>query len=246
MSICRVISCVVGRECLLWLVCPLGKILLAFACFILYLKVKLACYSRYLLTSYFCIRISYDEKDTFFLVIVLKCFVGQASLMAQHVRNLPEMQESQETRVLYLGWEYPLGEGMTTCSSIPAWRISWTEEPDGLQSCCCSVAQSCLTLCDPWTAACQASPSLIISPSLPKFISIVLVMSSSHLILWCPLLLLPLISSSIRDFSNESTLRIRWPKYWSFNFSIYPFQWILRTDFLYGWLVWPPCSPRDS
>ena len=72
------------------------------------------------------------------------------------------------------------------------------------------------------------------------------VMLSNHLILCCPLLLLPSVFSSIRVFSNESTLRIRWPKYWSFNFSIYPFQWILRTDFLYGWLVWPPCSPRDS
>ena len=59
-----------------------------------------------------------------------------------------EMQESQETQVLLLGWEYPLGEGMVTCSRIPAWRVPWTEEPGILQS-CCSVAQSCLTLCDP-------------------------------------------------------------------------------------------------
>ena len=56
---------------------------------------------------------------------------------------------------------------------------------------CCSVTQSCLTLCNPWTAARQASLFLTISQSLPKFMSIALVMLSSHLILWCPLLLLP-------------------------------------------------------
>ena len=72
----------------------------------------------------------------------------------------------------------------------------------------------------PWTAARQASPSLTISQSLPKFMFIASVMPSSHLILWCPLLLLPLIIPIIRDFSNESAVHIRWPKYWSFSFSI--------------------------
>ena len=74
----------------------------------------------------------------------------------------------------------------------------------------------------PWTAAQQASLSLTISQSLPKFMSIVLVMPSSNLILWCPLLLLPSIFPSIRDSSNESAVCIRWPKYWSFSFSINP------------------------
>ena len=72
------------------------------------------------------------------------------------------------------------------------------------------------------TTACQASLSLTISRSLSKFMSIALVMPSSRLILWCPLLLLPSIFPSIRDFSNESSVRIRWPKYWSFSFSISP------------------------
>ena len=85
-----------------------------------------------------------------------------------------------------------------------------------------SVAQSCPTLCDPWTAACQVSLSVAISQSLLKLMPIELVMSSSHLILCYPLLLLPPIPPSIRVFSNESTLRIRWPKYWSFGFSISP------------------------
>ena len=74
----------------------------------------------------------------------------------------------------------------------------------------------------PWTTALQASLSFTISQSLPKFIFFALVMSSSHLILWSPLLLLPLIFPSIRDFSNELSVRIRWPKYWSFSFSISP------------------------
>ena len=77
MSMCRVISCVVGRGCLLWQVHSLGKTLLAFALFILYSKAKFACYSRYLLTSYFCILVPYNEKDIFFfLVLFLKGLVG--------------------------------------------------------------------------------------------------------------------------------------------------------------------------
>ena len=76
----------------------------------------------------------------------------------------------------------------------------------------------------PWIAARQTSLSITNSQSLPKAMSIELVMSSSHLILCCPLLLLPPILPSIRVFSNESSLPIRWPKYWSFSFSISPFN----------------------
>ena len=74
----------------------------------------------------------------------------------------------------------------------------------------------------PWIAACQASLSITNSRSLLKPMSIESVMPPSHLILCHPLLLLPLIPPSIRVFSNESTLRMRWPKYWSFSFSISP------------------------
>ena len=74
----------------------------------------------------------------------------------------------------------------------------------------------------PWVSAHQASLSITNSQSLPKPMSIKSVMPSSHLILCCPLLLLPLILPSIRVFSNESTLRMRRPKYWSFSFSISP------------------------
>ena len=74
----------------------------------------------------------------------------------------------------------------------------------------------------PWIAACQASLSITNSRTSLKLISIESVMPSSHLILCHPLLLLPPIPPSIRAFSNESTLHMRWPKYWSFNFSISP------------------------
>jgi len=89
----------------------------------------------------------------------------------------------------------------------------------------CSVTQSCLTLCDLMGLQhirfpCP-SPN---SRSLLKLMSIESVMPSNHLILCCPLLLLPSIFPSIRIFSNESALHIRWPKYWSFSFSISSFS----------------------
>ena len=74
----------------------------------------------------------------------------------------------------------------------------------------------------PWTAAHQASLSITNSWSMLKLMSIKSMMPSNHLILCCPLLLLPSIFPSIRVFSNESVLHIRWPKYWSFSFSISP------------------------
>ena len=88
--------------------------------------------------------------------------------------------------------------------------------------CCCSITKSCPTPLNPWIASYQAPLSLTITLSFPKFMSIISVMPSSHLILWWPLLLLPSIFPSIRDFSNESPVCIRWPKYWNFSFSISP------------------------
>ena len=87
----------------------------------------------------------------------------------------------------------------------------------------CSVQFSCSVVSNslrpPWIAACQASLSITISQSL---LSIESVMPSNHLILCCPLLLLPSIFPSIRVFFSELAVRIRWPKYWSFSFSISP------------------------
>ena len=81
---------------------------------------------------------------------------------------------------------------------------------------------SCLLFATSWTAACQASLSITNFWSLLKLMSIQSVMPSNHLILYCLLLLLPSILLSIRVFSNESVLHIRWPKYWHFSFSISP------------------------
>ena len=85
-----------------------------------------------------------------------------------------------------------------------------------------SVAQSCPTFCDSMNHSTPGLLSITISRSSPRLTSIESMMPSSHLVLGRPLLLLPPIPPSIRVFSNESTLRMRWPKYWSFSFSIIP------------------------
>ena len=87
----------------------------------------------------------------------------------------------------------------------------------------------------PGTAACQASLSITNSWSLLKLMFIESMMPSSHLILCHPLLLLPPIFPSIRVFSNESTLRMRWPKYWSFSFSIIPSKGLISLEWT-GWI----------
>ena len=88
-----------------------------------------------------------------------------------------------------------------------------------------------------WTAACQASLSITNSQSLLKLMSIKSVMPSNHLILGHPLLLLPSIFPSIRVFSNESALHIRWTRYWSFNFSISPSnEYLGLISFRMNWL----------
>ena len=123
---------------------------------------------------------------------------------------------------------------METHSSTLAWKIPWTEEPIGLQSMGLTESDTTKQLSSiqslsrvqlsatPWTAAHQASVSITNSRNLLKLMSMESVMLSNHLILCHPLLLLPSIFPSIRVFSNESVLRIRWPKYWSFSFLISP------------------------
>ena len=102
-------------------------------------------------------------------------------------------------------------------SVIGKWEMSMNSQFSSVQS------LSCVRLsATPWTAAHQASQSITNSRSLPKLVSIESLMPSNHLILCHPLLLLPSIFPSIRVFSNESALSIRWPKYWSFSVSISP------------------------
>ena len=106
---------------------------------------------------------------------------------------------------------------------------------------------SCVRLfATPWTAACQASLSFTVSQSLLKFMSIESVMPTNHLILSHPFLLLPSIFPSIRVFSNESVLCIRWPKYRSFSLSINPSnEYSGLISFRMDW-VWSALCPRDS
>ena len=98
----------------------------------------------------------------------------------------------------------------------------------------------------PWTVARQVFLSITNSWTLLKLMSIQSVMPSNHLILCCPLLLPPSIFPSIRVFSNESVLCIRWPKYWSFSFSINPSNEYSGLISCRIWLVGFLCSPRDS
>ena len=96
-------------------------------------------------------------------------------------------------------------------------------------------------LLTPWTAACQASLTIT---SFLKLMAIESVMPSNHLILCHPLLLLPSIFPSIRVFSNESVLRIRWAKFWSFSFSISPSN--IKDWFPLGWTGWNSLQSKDS
>ena len=97
--------------------------------------------------------------------------------------------------------------------------------------------QSCPTFATPWTAACQVFLSITNSQTLLKLVSIESVMPFIYLILCCPLLLLPSIFPSIRVFSNESVLCIRWPKDWSFTFSISPSnEYLGLISFRMDWL----------
>ena len=110
---------------------------------------------------------------------------------------------------------------------------------------CCwwllSFSHSCVRLFEtPWTTAHQAPLSSTISQRLLKFISIELVMLSNHLILCCPLLLLPSVFPSFRVFSSELALQVMWPKYWSFSLSNCP------SNAYSGLISFGIDSPRDS
>ena len=110
-----------------------------------------------------------------------------------------------------------------------------------------SDSQSCLTLCDPTDCS---TPGFPVHHQLPELTQTHSVMPFNHLILCHPLLLLPSIFPSIKVFSNESVLRIRWPKYWSFSFSISPsnkYSGLISFSISFRRsLVGFPCSPRDS
>ena len=137
------------------------------------------------------------------------------------------------------------GDGIADCVRVPEtetrrqvklWALG--KRSQGQFS---SVAQSCPPLLTPWTAA--ASLSITNCWSLLKPMSIESVMPSNHLILCRPLLLLPSIFPSIRVFSNESALHIRWPKYWSFSFNISPSK--EHPCWCFNWIFFIPSSTAD-
>ena len=109
-----------------------------------------------------------------------------------------------------------------TVSSSSAWDLSISCLKTRVQFSSVQSLSRVQLFATPWTAAHQASLSITNSQSLPKLMSIELVMASNHLILSRPLLLLPSIFPSIRVFSKESAFHIRWPKYWNFSFNISP------------------------
>ena len=104
----------------------------------------------------------------------------------------------------------------------PGNMVGTSSDTSLLSWCFSSVQSLSRVFATPWTAAHHASLSITNSQSLLKLMSIESVIPSNHLILYCPLLLLPSIFPSLRVFSSESALCIRWPKYWSFRFSISP------------------------
>ena len=122
---------------------------------------------------------------------------------------------------------------MTHIEVLMSLTVFW----DIHHNCCCSVASHVSHFATPWIAACQASLSFTISWSLLKLMSIESVMPANHLILCLPLLLLPSVFPSIRVFFDESSLCIRWPKYWRCSFRFSPSNEYsglisLRTDWL--------------
>ena len=130
-------------------------------------------------------------------------------------------------------------EGLTGRGRLGWWLKGAGQRSELVVYCHQSVQSlSCVRLFEiPWTAVRQASLSITNSRSLLKLMSIELVMPANHLILCRPLLLPPSIFPSIRVFSNESVLRIRWPKYWSFSFSISPSnEYSGLIPFRMGWL----------
>ena len=142
------------------------------------------------------------------------------------VKNLHPVQEMQETGfhpwVGKIPWRRTWQPLQCSCLENPMDRGAWRATVQWVAKVKVKSLSPVRLFATPWIAAHQASLSITNSRSPPKPMSTEPVMPSNHLILWPPLLLLPPIPPSIRAFSNESALCIRWPKYWSFSFSISP------------------------
>ena len=154
------------------------------------------------------------DRSCFFVL----CFI----VLHRYCVFLTTLHQARDwTRVSYIKRTLHLGEYVLSWALTPESHSSLCHWPSHMFS---SVQSLCRVqlFATPWTAACQVSLSINNSWSLLKLMSIESVMPSNHLILCCPLLLLPSIFPNIRVFSSESVLWIRWPKYWSFTCSISP------------------------
>ena len=168
--------------------------------------------------------------------------------MWHHVRSLDNIW-------LELGW--PGGYQLALFTCLVAWWVQWKAQLsyDYPLKCLCVVFLSRFSsvqslnrvqlFATPWTTARQASQSITNSQSPPKSMSLKSVMPSNHLIL-CHRLLPPSIFPNIRVFSKKSAVCVRWPKCWCFTFSISPSNESSGRISFKNWLVWFPCSPRDS
>ena len=153
----------------------------------------------------------------------------QDTVLSQNLSSLSSMNSLSSHFVLPHRHPLFLLQPLWLCLCFDPWchRVSANSAPStycappSLLQFSCSVVSNSAT---PWTAACQASLAITNTQSLPKLTSIESVMPSNHLILCCPLLFLLSVFLSIRVFWNESVLHISWPKYWSFSFSISPYN----------------------
>ena len=147
---------------------------------------------------------------------------------------------NSSTLILGSQWIQTNHRGFSNSGLVPliyGCALNWPYVAGSLFSSVQSI--SCVQLfVTSWNAACKASLSITNSRSLPKLMSIELVMPSNHLIVCHPLLLLPSVFPRIRVFSNESVLCIRWPKYWSFSFNISPSNKYTQDWSPLGWTGW--------
>ena len=172
---------------------------------------------------------SWGEKEAWFIAFAHFCDVNTPAMVCFKLRHevicLAKFLKLAVSSQALLSWSKPVVAHQCImtyslfCSDQSAWRSVGLWSPSIFQYRCCSITKSCPTVCDPMDCSMPSFPVLQHFQNLLKLMSIESVMPSSHLTLWHPLLLSS-IFPSIKVFSNKSALRIRWPKNWSFSFSI--------------------------
>ena len=198
----------------------MDQILLLFLEHYIQERIKLCCLNLlHLLTIGGWIVLSSKLNSWFSVVLGLKCKVslmGPQSSAAPFARPFPPVMHDGAA------WCWRVGRLTTTVGFGQHYIAFGMSHILNVADTCCSVAKSFLTLCEPMSCSMPGFPVLHYLPEFAQTMSFESVMPSSHPILCHPCLLLPSVLPSIRVFSTESALHIRWPKYWSFSFSISP------------------------